>query len=257
MLTINVFGLLDKVGEKLIENEWNGPYIVGEYGARGWWEAPKTKWRAPLDQSSNRKAEFIRTRYEKTVKGDRDRCLGSYVLYWGQRFEQTSTWFSLFTNSGEKTAVVDMVHYLWTGKTVPNQAPRLSTMRLGGKPAWKSVFLRPGKNYLATVMATDPERDSLRIVWELVPDVDENYILPQHRTALEPIPNAIVQAKGTRAVVKAPTKKGAYRLLVMAYDGQGSVATHSYPFYVGKLTAAEIEAMKHGNFKKKTPGVDK
>jgi hypothetical protein len=105
-------------------------------------------------------------------------------------------------------------------------------------------------------MASDPEGDSLRLKWEVVPDVNENFILPQHRTALEPVPGAITKVQDTRAFVKAPIKKGPYRLLVMAYDGKGSVATHSYPFYVGTLTNAEIEKITQGNFKKKTPGIN-
>ncbi|QIL74581.1 glycoside hydrolase family 2 TIM barrel-domain containing protein [Hymenobacter sp. HDW8] len=257
VLTVNVFSQMGRIRSHLVGNGWTGPYILGEYGARGWWvgEAPKTKWRAPLDQSSNTKAEYIRTRYEKTMVGDKDYCLGGYILYWGQRFEQTSMWFSLFTQSGDKTAVVDMIHYLWTGKSMPNKAPSLRSMRLAGKSPLRNTFLRAGNTYEATVVASDPEGDSLDIKWEVVPDVNENFILPQHRTARESLPAAILQAKGARALVKAPTKKGPYRLLVTANDGHGSVATHSYPFYVGEFTAADLEAITQGTFKKKAPGI--
>lgn len=257
VLTINVFSGLELVRSGLVERGWTGPYIIGEFGARGWWkgEAPATKWNAPLDQSSNTKAEYIRTRYEKLIASDQGHCLGSYVLYWGQRFEQTSMWFSLFTPSGEKTAVVDIVHYLWTGKSMPNKAPNLRSLRLAGKPPLRSTFLRAGGTYEATVVASDPEGDSLTIKWEVVPDVDESFILPQHRTAREALPGAIIQAQGTRALVKAPARKGAYRLLVVANDGQGSVATHSYPFYVGVLTAADLKKITQGNYKKKAPRI--
>ncbi|QNP51875.1 hypothetical protein H9L05_18355 [Hymenobacter qilianensis] len=187
--------------------------------------------------------------------GDKDHCLGGYVLYWGQRFEQTSMWFSLFTQGGEKTAIVDMIHYLWTGKSLPNKAPGLRSFRLNGKTQLRSTFLRADSTYEASVVASDPEGDLLAIAWEVVPDVNENFILPQHRTAREALPGAIIKSEGTRALVKAPAKKGAYRLLVTANDGKGSVATHSYPFYVGKLTAADIKNISQGNFKKKAPGV--
>lgn len=250
VLTVNVFGQLDKLNDRLVTNGWTGPYIVGEYGARGWWEAPKTKWLAPLDQSSDTKARYIRTGFGKSIQGQQAYCLGSYVLYWGQRFEQTNMWFSLFTAKGEKTAVVDMIHYLWTGKSVPNQAPSLALLRLGGKIDTGSTFVQPGKTYLATVKATDPEGDSLSLKWEVVPDIDENFVLPQYRTAPEPLKDIIRQTQGQQALVQAPVKKGPYRLLVTANDGHGSVATHSYPFYVGTITAAEIEKVKNGTFKR-------
>jgi hypothetical protein len=164
-------------------------------------------------------------------------------------------WFSLFTRTGEKTAVVDMVHYLWTGKSMPNRAPSLRSLLLAGKTPLKNTLLRPGGTYEATVVASDPEGDSLDIKWEVVPDVNENFILPQHRTEREALPAAIVQAQGPRALVKAPVKRGAYRLMVTAYDGKGSVATHSYPFFVGVLTAADVKEVtgKGRDLKKKTP----
>lgn len=255
VLTVNVFSKLGDIRTSLATKGWTGPYIIGEYGGRGWWagEAPQTKWRAPLDQSSNRKAEHIRTQYQKMLASGKEHCLGAYVLYWGQRFEQTSMWFSLFTPKGEKTAVVDIIHNLWTGKSMPNKAPSLKLLRLAGKLPSQSAFLRAGATYEATVVASDPEADSLAITWEVVPDVNEALILPHHRTARESLPDAIMQVKGERALIKAPTKKGAYRLLVMANDGQGSVATHSYPFYVGTLTAADIKKTLQGSFAKKTP----
>ncbi|WP_460621301.1 glycoside hydrolase family 2 TIM barrel-domain containing protein [Hymenobacter tenuis] len=252
VLTVNIFGGLDKLKEKLRKDNWTGPYIVGEFGARGWWEAPKTAWKAPLDQSSQVKAEYMRTRFEKSVRGEPDYCLGAYILYWGQRFEQTDMWFSLFNTNGEKTAMVDMVHYLWTGKSMPNQAPRLTMLRLAGLAPRLSTSVRPGASYLATVRAHDPEGDPLRLEWQVVPDVDENFVLPQNRTGTEPLKGAILSAKGEQALIKAPAKKGPYRLLVTAYDGRGSIATHSYPFYVGTFTKEDLEMLKEGSFKKKS-----
>lgn len=253
VLTINIFSGLGALQARLVQDGWNGPYLVGEFGARGWWEAPTTAWKAPLDQSSNVKAEYLRTRFEKSIRGQPDRCLGSYVLYWGQRFEQTDMWFSLFTAAGEKTAVVDMMHYLWTGRQVPNQAPRLHQLRLGGLDDSCSAVLRPGATYQASVRASDPEADSLTLDWAVVPEVDENYVLPQDRTAPEPLPHVVQKATGETMLLRAPSTKGAYRLLVMAHDGQGSVATHSYPFYVGHFTAADLAAKAHGSFKKRLP----
>ncbi|MBX0289843.1 hypothetical protein K3G63_05300 [Hymenobacter sp. HSC-4F20] len=253
LLTVNIFSGLGSLQTRLVQDGWDGPYLVGEFGARGWWEAPTTAWKAPLDQSSNAKAEYLRTRFEKSIRGQPDRCLGSYVLYWGQRFEQTDMWFSLFTAAGEKTAVVDMMHYLWTGQQVSNKAPQLSSLRLGGLDDSCSTVLRPAATYQASVRATDPEGDPLTLDWAVVPEVDENYVLPQDRTAPEPLPHVVRESHGERVLVQAPATKGAYRLLVTAHDGQGSVATHSYPFYVGPLTATDVAAKSQGSFTKRLP----
>ncbi|SET42850.1 glycoside hydrolase family 2 TIM barrel-domain containing protein [Hymenobacter actinosclerus] len=239
LLTINMFGQLSDIEESIKAAGWVKPYIVGEYGARGWWESPVTSWQAPIDQSSNAKAEFMRLRYEKGIRKQRRQCLGSYILYWGQRQEQTPMWFSLFTANGEKTAVVDVVHSLWTGRQVANRAPALADLRLAGLPARASTLLQPGRLYRASVRATDPEQDSLRLVWEVVPEVNEYITLPQHRTPPQALPSAVRPDGPQRALLRAPTQKGPYRLLVTAFDGHGSVATHSFPFYVGRPTAEE------------------
>jgi hypothetical protein len=231
-LSVNVFGELGVISNKLISKNWRGPYLIGEFGARGWWEAPATRWKAPLDQSSSVKAEHIRRGFRKTIVGDSSRCLGSYVLYWGQRFEQTNMWFSLFTRQGEKTGVVDVINHLWTGKYPKNRAPILEQLRVNGKQDRDNTYLRPGTSYLAAVQATDPEGDPLRAEWELVPEIDEFKVLPQDRTPPEPIPGLLTPKQGLEATLRTPDQPGPYRLLVSVYDGQGSLATHSFPFYV-------------------------
>lgn len=235
VLTINVFNQLENIGDRLVADGWKGPYIIGEFGSTGWWEAPKTAWEAPIEQSSTVKAAHISSGFKKNILGDPDRCLGSYVLYWGQRFEQTPMWFSLFTAAGEKTAIVDTMQHLWSGKLPTNAAPKLTKLQLNGQEASDNTFLQPGKAYLAVVEATDAEGDPLRVHWEVVADVNEMDALPQYRTAPEPISAAIKEMQGLQAQVLAPSTPGPYRLLVTVYDGRGSVATSSYPFYVGKL----------------------
>lgn len=233
VLTINVFGELAEHSTLLANAGWTGPYIIGEFGGLGWWEAPQTGWGAPLDQSGSAKAVFMERGYRATIAGKRAQCLGSYVLYWGNRFEQTDMWLSMFAATGEKTPMVDMIQYLWTGHMPGNQAPSVGSVRLAGKLDIDNVVLRPDTDYPASISAIDTDGDSLRVEWKITPDAAEFHTLPQNRTAQEAIHNAVRQAVGLRALVHTPAGRGAYRLLVNVYDGHGSVTSDSFPFFVG------------------------
>ena len=234
VLTINVFTKLAEQPQRIADAGWKGPYIIGEFGGRGWWETPLTSWDAPLDQSGTAKAAFLRRGYLSTIAGRRSHCLGSYVLYWGNRFEQTDMWLSLFAPTGEKTPMVDMIEQLWSNRKPANEAPQVGPIILANKRDVDDVALDPDTDYPASITAVDPEGDSLRVEWKVTRDVDEFHTLPQNRTAPEAIPEAIRSSQGVNAVVHTPTVRGAYRLLVNVYDGKGSVSSNSFPFFVGR-----------------------
>jgi hypothetical protein len=233
LLTVNVFGGLDKQPRRQADAGWNGPFIIGEFGAPGWWETPQTSWDAPLDQSGSAKADSIYGGYQASINGYRSHCLGSYALYWGNRFEQTDMWLSMFAPTGEKTPMADMMEYLWTGHKAANQGPRVGFIHLANKLASDDVVLQPDTNYPATISALDPEGDTLRAEWRVTRDVDEFHTLPQNRTAPEAIASSIRNAKGLSVQVHTPTSRGGYRILVNVYDGHGNVTSNSFPFFVG------------------------
>jgi hypothetical protein len=234
VLTVNVFGGLAKLPAQITAAGWKGPFIIGEFGAPGWWEAPQTSWDAPLDLSGSAKADSIATGYQAAITGRYTQYLGAYALYWGSRFEQTDMWLSLFSPKGEKTPQTDVLHYLWTGQPMANKAPHLDLLSLAGKRANQQVILQPNTTYPASVSSWDPDGDSLRVEWRVTRDVNEFRTLPQARTAPESLPNAISSAQGQTALIHTPTERGAYRLLVDVHDGKGSVTNHSLPFFVGK-----------------------
>jgi hypothetical protein len=130
--------------------------VVTEYGPRGFWESPRAPWGAPIEQTSTEKAQFIRKAYQAAIQPAGD-CWGGYVFLWGQKQEATSTWFGIFTESGESTAVLDVMHELWRGQAPPDQAPVISS--LVSAAAKREVAA--GSEFQAEATARDPDGDVL------------------------------------------------------------------------------------------------
>ncbi|MDO7884487.1 glycoside hydrolase family 2 TIM barrel-domain containing protein [Hymenobacter cheonanensis] len=242
VLSVNVYGKLRMLPQLIRKSGWQGPYIVSEYGAPGYWEAPKTPWEAPLEQNSTEKAESVGQAYRKSILADSSYCLGSYAFYWGSKFEYTPTWLSLFEPTGEKTALVDELTWLWSRRRPANAAPRLNAVLLAGRQAASSVQLPGGQEVMASVDATDPEGDSLTTRWEVRPEMELTFKTEVVATPTEVLPGCIRRAWGRQALVRTPSRPGAYRLYVRVFDGHGSVATANIPFLVRRKTPAAVVA---------------
>ena len=236
ILSLNSYAALADLPEAIRQSGWKGPYIVTEFGPMGYWEARKTPWGAPIEQSSKQKAAFAAQRYRQTILRDSARCLGSYVFFWGYKFEKTATWFSLFTEAGEKTLLADSMQYLWQGKRPVNIAPSIDRLRLDGQQATDFPRLRPNSKYTATAIASDPEGQPLSAKWELWP---EQAPTASPEATVEPLSGYISQSSTRRATLRTPLKPGAYRLLLTVRDRHGGIATANIPFFCGTEAAAE------------------
>ena len=233
ILSINTYGELSQLPGRLRASGWRGAYIMTEYGNQGYWESDSTTWGAPQEQTSAAKASFMRTGYREIIEPDSNRCLGSYAFFWGSKFEYTPTWFSLFEPTGEKTEMVDELHWLWGRRYPANRAPHLTGLRLAGRSAADNVRLQAGRSYPAAVTVTDPEGDSLTVRWEIMPEMRVGSSIAEMMVPLEPVPGpVVVRQRGRQARVRMPAQPGAYRLYVRVFDGQGSVATANIPMLV-------------------------
>ncbi len=234
VLSFNTFGGKDNMDEKLRNIDWEGPYIISEFGAQGYWEVYTTWWNAPLEQTSSMKALYTRDRYSSIVTFDRDRSLGGYVFYWGEKHEATPTWFSLILETGEETETVGVMRELWTGNTSTNKAPYVAYVKLNGVFDYQNAYLKPQQEYNAAVYAFDPDGDSLRVEWEMLPETFTELSGNVNAEKPDPVPNVLGEASGNNISLRAPQKTGPYRLYAYIYDGQGHVATGNIPFYVSK-----------------------
>ena len=231
LISVQVYGGLARVPQQLQEAGWNGAYLVTEWGPTGHWECPKTTWGAPVEETSSEKASVYQTRYEASILKDKN-CLGAYVFLWGQKQERTPTWYGLFTERGESSEVVDVMHYLWKGKWPENRAPHISSFKIDGKSAQSSVHLNPQEKYMISLAATDPDHDKLSVRWELLPEATELGQGGDREPRPESLPNMVSTISLNSAMLTVPTKLGAYRLFVYVSDGNNHVATANIPFLV-------------------------
>lgn len=220
---INTYGGVTSLRQHLEKIGWKRPWMLTEWGPRGFWESPKSAAGAPLEQTSSEKAVMMRQAYQKVISNDNG-CLGSYVFVWGWKFEATATWFGLYTHEGDTTSAVDTLQELWSATKPSNQAPGIKDLL--GVP---KAIVAAGTTFTASVPATDPDGDPLTWHWLVLPEQREN---KPGKQMPKPIPNTITTAAADHVTVKTPTKPGVYRLHVWIKDGKGHAATANKPFEV-------------------------
>ena len=224
---INAYGGAQVVPELLLENGASKPFVLTEFGPVGPWEAPTTAWGAPIEQTSTEKAAFLRESYENGVAAVPGRALGAYAFLWGNKMEATHTWFGMFLSDGAKTAAVDTMTEIWSGKAPDNYAPTVAAPQIAG-----ASEVDPGDIVEVKTRAADPEGQALSVRWELRPESGEYLTGGDFRPDLPEIEGAILEANATGARVKMPENPGAYRLFVYAYDEVGNAATANLPLRV-------------------------
>jgi hypothetical protein len=218
----------------LKETGWTGPYIVTEWGATGHWEVQKTAWGAPVENDSTTKADFYLKRFDAVIRPDKKQCLGSYVFLWGQKQERTPTWYGMFLESGEETATVDVMHFIWNGAWPANRSPRLAGAWLDGKTAYQNATLKAGQPYPIKIEASDPDNDTLKYSWEVLAESTDLKNGGDLESRPESLKGLVKDPGGKETTLTAPQKPGAYRLFVYAFDGHGHAAHANIPFSVGQ-----------------------
>lgn len=232
-LAVNTYGDLANLPRTIRNVGWEGAYMVTEWGPTGHWESLTTPWKSSIEETSSEKAAVYKSRYEYSIERDKERCLGSYVFLWGQKQERTPTWYGLFTEKGEESAVIDVMHYLWKGTWPENLAPLIYSIQLDHQKATDHVYLKPGLTYNAQTLAADPNNDPLSYRWEVLPEptkLSEGGDFEARPVALKSV--FAGQSNSNKVILQAPIKEGAYRLFVYVNDGKNKVATANFPFYV-------------------------
>lgn len=234
-ISVNTAGDVSTVQQTLASDI---PYLICEWTCLGYWEASHTDWQVALEESVPQKYENLKNIYQYYITPDSSNSMGSYVFLWGQKQEHTPTWFSMFTEQGDKTPLVDLLFELWNGKPYAgNLAPFLDSLIIDRQGAKPSRYLSAGKVVTASVRSSDPENDSLQYSWEIFPD---NQVFEFDKTPgkgwieirPQPLPNLLLAQKENQINFRIPLVAGPYRLLVYARDGHGNGSYANMPFYV-------------------------
>ena len=140
--------------------------MVTEFGPNGYWESPVTEWGAFIEDPSGVKREQYKQRYE--LIESLDYVLGSTVFFWSWKQERTHTLSLIFfQKQADTNEVTDVMKEVWSGEEVDNRAPNVTAFYLEGFDTLSPELLVNGQ-YVATVIAQDPEGDKLNYSWELV-----------------------------------------------------------------------------------------
>ena len=240
LLSFQMYGGIENLPRCLRESHWEGPYLITEWGTTGHWEVRKTEWGAPIEDDSTTKADCYAKRFDIAILADRKQCVGSYVFLWGHKQERTPTWYGMFLDSGEETAAVDVMQYLWTGAWPVTRSPQLTGAWLDGKTAYQNIHLKPGQTYPARVQAVDYGQNALTYAWEVMEESTDLKTGGDSETRPKSLPDLVRKARDGEIILQAPARRGAYRLFAYVFDGKGHAAHVNIPFYVDPAGAPAL-----------------
>ncbi len=234
---INSYGAIVVLDSMVTKSNYKGAYMVTEWGPNGFWESPKTSWKAPIEQTSEEKRQVYQSRYNNNILAS-DRCMGSFVFLWGQKEERTPTWFSMFVEGnveglplkGEKTPTVEAMERVWKGSEPTQTAPIIENFTIDGKQATDNVSIEAGKSFAGLVEAKDREQSKLTYVWEVLNEATVLGSGGSHEPRPERVGDVITTDSDN--IETSLTEPGNYRLYVYVLDNTGFVATANIPIQV-------------------------
>jgi len=232
LLGINSYGDIYTLGDTLRKYGWTKPYVITEWGPDGYWEVKKSQWGAPYEQTGLEKYNCYKSKYLDGILKNSNQCLGSYVFYWaGFKQETTHTWFCMFDKEGLESPLVGLMHSLWTGNRMQNEAPVADSMRIGQYGHYDPVVADNGTMLNATVYAKDPDGDKLSYKWEIRPEAVYASYAGQGEKIPEPV-SGLISGEGESITFTTPSQPGPYRLFAYVYDGNGHFSSVNLPFFV-------------------------
>ena len=229
-ISFNSFGTLSKFAKKLkpISPIWDGPHVITEWGVNGPWEANVTNWKAPIEETSTKKAEQIRERHSDfIVPLKSSNSLGSFVFYWGQKNEVTPTWYSLFSVDHRKTQPVFELTKIWKKDSKATYSgPVLEYILINGKGAPENIILNAGSLAEVSIILPSTQQKNLEYSLEIRHESWYNFHISN------PVEDVIFKIKGERATFNAPLQEGPYRVFLTISNESDYIATANIPFYV-------------------------
>ncbi|WP_051068787.1 glycoside hydrolase family 2 TIM barrel-domain containing protein [Cesiribacter andamanensis] len=231
VLGVNGFKRLPLLQEEIRDTfGWNKAYLLSEWGPVGPWESPTTDWGAPIEESSSRKAQLMSYYWDVTTR-DTTHFVGGYAFYWGNKYERTYSFYSLFSPEGYETESVQVLQQIWLGIEHQNynQHLRVDSLHINSTIANSNLYLRSKSVNIAYIFIHAPVDHHLEYCWEIRPEGLDNFKPGEFNTVLDYL---VEEQNGPSVRFVAPEREGGYRLIVWVFDGLQYVATHNVPFYV-------------------------
>jgi hypothetical protein len=241
ILGINTYGDIGNVPKNIKNFGWDKPYMITEWGPRGYWEAPQTEWKVSLEQSSSEKRELYYNSYQNYIEPNKNYCLGSYAFYWGNKQEYTETWFGLFSKDNFPTEAVDALEENFKGEKVKNPAPSLSKISLNGKIAPENISLKAEETYRAEAVlnSKDAENKNVKFNWRILEESTDKKSGGDAEEEAQEIQGLIVSRINSNSIkLRTPENPGNYRLFV-TIKNNGKIAYANIPFRVLPRSASD------------------
>jgi len=161
--------------------------------------------------------------------------LGSLAFYWGNRYEYTNTWFSVYNENGIPNEMKEALHDCWSDSITHHISPALQHILIDDSlRAESNVLLAAGSIHHAGIILKDTERaDSLRFSWEIMKE--DWSVWGKTWVNFKRPPNEAGCMKDSSSAIAeftAPLKTGPYRICLSVYNRSGYAATANLPFYV-------------------------
>jgi hypothetical protein len=232
LLSFQIYGAIDKLPSFLQQSNYQGAYMITEWGATGHWECENTTWDRPIEANSTKKANNYHSRYVDYIAADAKQCIGSFVFLWGQKQERTPTWYGLFLENDNSTEAAQVMQYLWTGKWAKHRIPKIGELTINGLLAEESVSLKQHQPCSAKIVV-EATNKNLSFRWELMKEIDRE--LESDGGDFEPTPEIVWRQSDSNASSEidfSPPQIGEFRLFVYVDDCYGGSATANMPILI-------------------------
>ncbi len=239
LICFNKFGDLKDIYEKSENFIWgyDGPIIFSEYGSHGYWDPYlETAWDMPIEPNDTMKAQTLEKIY--TQMKSSGRVLGGYAFYWGNKMENTKTWFNLYGPNGERTLMLEAIKEEWSGTGFENSPPIIKNFEARNKEYSLENRMEPGDLLDLTYECVDPENDSLSIEIKLyrnsknVKNLEDKEIPPKE--LILTIDPAELASGKIEHITLPPDEEGPMRLYIFVRDGNNNLASANIPIFVLK-----------------------
>ena len=217
---MNIYGSVRMSHSKWDKSGLNIPYCVTEYGPHGPWDVKKDANGASQDEPDQGKAALYRNMTNDII-GFKGYNIGGFVFHLGETTQESLTWWNLNYKLFKRGAFWE-VYKIYTGSKPSNLPPRITTFKLG-----KTKGIAPGETVDITAQASD--NDSNPLDYQFLVSTAKEGVLAYYVNKEVPVEFLY---EGTSFRMKAPDKKGLYRVYLIVNDGYGNVAVANRSFKV-------------------------